>query len=486
METRSTEPRRVLSATPPPDSTRWGRDFDPNLSEPEPAVEPRHAPVTSPAPPPARPPEEPRRTHVALEPDEPQTPAAHTVATTEPAPPRERLVVAHLDAMNGGVTIESSGSRLPASKGMPLRAHDILRTPAKASAVLRYDDGTWLGVSSESILVLSPTVTTAGGTAAAVAADPGKKVSLERGLVEADVVAQPAELPMVFATPVADVVVSGAQIDLWASPESTRVEIRSGVGRMTRRSDGASIAIRAGQLAVAAPGQPLAARFVSKPVLACASYPARGDVVLDPEGALDWVLWTWNETVQTIRRREPAPEAKVSPLSVFNAATLGGWAQSPVRLSWTDGRPTPRGASVSGGVRIPGLSNGFQFALPADRVAKMLRLYVGVASGQGRLEAVLRDGSAPPVDDTSVSAAAGEILYSVYSIRYAAASEGQTLTVRWTMMPGAGRRETREPDSGRAPERDALRRDDPFAVLQAVTVSEALQEDSDRKKERRD
>ena len=73
-------------------------------------------------------------------------------------------------------------------------------------------------------------------------------------------------------------------------------------------------------------------------------------------------------------------------------------------------------------------------------------------------------------DEATLAAASGEIQYTVYSIRYAAASDGQTLAVRWTMMPGgAGRREARALEGGRAVERDATRRDDPFAILQAVT-----------------
>ena len=68
--------------------------------------------------------------------------------------------------------------------------------------------------------------------------------------------------------------------------------------------------------------------------------------------------------------------------------------------------------------------------MPADATLRRLKVYVGVYRAQGRLEATLSDFSAAPYIDSSLvnfSSAVG-----VYTINYAAASSGKTLTVKFT------------------------------------------------------
>jgi hypothetical protein len=452
---------------------------------PAPPVE-HEAPAAPPglSPAPERPLEGPRRTYVALPPDE-------TPAPVIPPATRMDTVIASLDSAGPGATVESGGALRPAERGLKLRTHDIVRTPPRSAADIRFTDGTRIDVAGDSVLILATTLEPSGARGVAVHPDAGHRVTLEKGMIDADIAAQPAGRSMLFATPLADIVITGTRIALWVSPDATRLEVRKGSVRLTRKADQTVVDVGAGQGVVAAPGQPLVVRPVGapKPVLECVAHLFRGEVQLDREGALEWVHWSWSETVQTVRRKDAAPDVRIGPLTVLSASQLGGWTQSPVRLSWTDGRPQARGTSLPNGVRMTGAGNGFQFSLPAGKVARTLRLYVGLANAQGRLEAVLKDGSAPPVVDTSMSEEYGEVQYAAYVIRYAAASDGTPLTLRWTMQPSGGvaRREARGvEEAGKAAERDVTKRDDVLAVLQAVTISDAVVVDPEGRKGRGD
>jgi hypothetical protein len=62
----------------------------------------------------------------------------------------------------------------------------------------------------------------------------------------------------------------------------------------------------------------------------------------------------------------------------------------------------------------------------------MLKVYVGVRSAGGRLEATLSDNSLPTYVDTSLVNTTGSS-NRVYTFSYKAASAGKTLTVKWIL-----------------------------------------------------
>jgi hypothetical protein len=82
-------------------------------------------------------------------------------------------------------------------------------------------------------------------------------------------------------------------------------------------------------------------------------------------------------------------------------------------------------------VTLGGTGNGFEVTVPADTVSRGLKVYLGLSQAGGKLEATLSDGSATPIVDTSLVNNVGTSNY-VYSLNFRAASNGQTLTVRWT------------------------------------------------------
>jgi hypothetical protein len=79
-----------------------------------------------------------------------------------------------------------------------------------------------------------------------------------------------------------------------------------------------------------------------------------------------------------------------------------------------------------------GLNNGFRLTVPADGSQRRLKLYVGLAWAEGKLQATLSDGSAPEWTDTSIVSTSGSN-NGIYLIDYRAGGPGQVLTVSWTV-----------------------------------------------------
>src|SRR5262249_53583937 len=74
---------------------------------------------------------------------------------------------------------------------------------------------------------------------------------------------------------------------------------------------------------------------------------------------------------------------------------------------------------------------------PADTTTRTLKVHVGLWSAQAQFQATLSDGSAANYTETSFvnSSSASN---GVYTLSYAAASAGQTLTVRYTVLNDFG------------------------------------------------
>jgi len=154
-------------------------------------------------------------------------------------------------------------------------------------------------------------------------------------------------------------------------------------------------------------------------------------VNLTTEGIIDWTHWGLNAT--------PDFDHKASVTSrISNYLLIGSGGPvrqraSPTSYSWTDGTPTGAASNSPTGVYLLGTGNGFQITVPADTTDRTLKIYVGVWSAQGRLEASLSDNSAPTVIDTNVASQTGTS-NGVYTINFRAASNSRTLTVKWTVL----------------------------------------------------
>lgn len=82
----------------------------------------------------------------------------------------------------------------------------------------------------------------------------GKRLALRRGVITLDVAKQAPGAPLVVETAQARAVVLGTTLRIFAEPEATRVEVRTGRVRLERVADGRSLELEAGYFAVATPG----------------------------------------------------------------------------------------------------------------------------------------------------------------------------------------------------------------------------------------
>jgi Ca2+-binding RTX toxin-like protein len=159
---------------------------------------------------------------------------------------------------------------------------------------------------------------------------------------------------------------------------------------------------------------------------------------LTAEGKLDWAVWGTGSSVTLAPADAKSGGSGISNLTnISNGNPLRGLGQFGVvahSFQWSDGTPAPSGANVAAGLQhngqggsVSNVGEGFSFTVPADTAERVLNVYATTNYGESELTATLSDGSAVPVvlDATNVSFNSP----ARYTIDYAAASAGQTLTV---------------------------------------------------------
>ncbi len=153
-----------------------------------------------------------------------------------------------------------------------------------------------------------------------------------------------------------------------------------------------------------------------------------GQVMLTIDGGRDWAHWGLID--------ENSFDHKAGgPSFISNLSVIG---ENPVQTisdttawSWENGNPTPAVVNSSTCVFINGYTNGFELHLAAKTNLLTAKVYVGLSAANGLFEAFLDDYSAPPFIDTSL-----QNLYDqssrTYILKYAAASNGHHLVIRYT------------------------------------------------------
>lgn len=172
---------------------------------------------------------------------------------------------------------------------------------------------------------------------------------------------------------------------------------------------------------MAASGGTLTARMFS-------SVPAN-PINLTSQGTVDWTHW--GNGGPTIFNHKSTGNSQISNYTILGTSQIFWLNDNPTGFSWGDGTPTQSVSNIHRGVYAIDPGNGFQFTVPADTNIKTLRVYLGLWRARGRLEASLSDGSAPTYIDTSL---VNQTTTSngTYTISFAAASAGQTLTIKYT------------------------------------------------------
>ncbi len=153
------------------------------------------------------------------------------------------------------------------------------------------------------------------------------------------------------------------------------------------------------------------------------------NVNLRNEGTTDWAHW--GLTNATSFNHRSGVTQQISNFTSIGTISPLRYNNNPNTFTWTGGTPTASANNTATGVYVYELGNGFQLTVPANTTQRTLKLYVGVWAAGGRLEATLSDGSASPLIDKTIISPS--VQNGVYTLNYKAASNQQTLTLRWTV-----------------------------------------------------
>lgn len=226
---------------------------------PPPAPVPLPAPVPKieeprkPEPPAPAPTPEPPPVKVETPAPKPEPPRTTTVVEAPKAPP----MIVQLDRVKGDVYVVVDGAKTPAKEGQMLLAGQALGTTgAESQATARFVDGTSLELTGD----------TAVSQIAEGTAKTGKRVVLDSGTITAKAVKQPVGQPMIFVTPQAEARILGTILKLTVDADATRLEVKEGRVRLTRKSDGASTEVGVDQFAIASAGPKPIARKIGSPL----------------------------------------------------------------------------------------------------------------------------------------------------------------------------------------------------------------------------
>lgn len=152
---------------------------------------------------------------------------------------------------------------------------------------------------------------------------------------------------------------------------------------------------------------------------------------LSSEGTIDWAHWGINGSSSFDHKSGITQQ--ISNFTEIGTTAINTYGNNPTGFTWTGGTPTATATATTTGIYLNGVGNGFQITIPADTTSKTLKLYVGVWSAQGKIQATLSDASASDFIDTSLSNTSATT-GGMFVISFRAASAGQTLTVKYTLL----------------------------------------------------
>jgi hypothetical protein len=150
---------------------------------------------------------------------------------------------------------------------------------------------------------------------------------------------------------------------------------------------------------------------------------------LSDEGTNDWTHWGLVSAASINRKAGVAPQ--IGELKAIGPRPVLRYADNFTHFNWTDGVPTANATDTPTGIYVFGLTNGFELNLPASPQLRTVKVYVGLYGARANFQAWLSDASAPTFTDTTLNNHYNNT-YRVYTLQYAAASEGQNLILRHT------------------------------------------------------
>ena len=170
-----------------------------------------------------------------------------------------------------------------------------------------------------------------------------------------------------------------------------------------------------------------------------ASREAPDQVDLTAEGTEDWIQWGLNDAKAVNRKAKVNEISDQTTTGAGFETWTGGFA---IRSSWSDGSPTLSNGGNSSSLWFNGVGGSYSFTAPADTSERILKVYTAGLNGVTcSLTATLSDNSAPPYVSKTWTGNSGVGNWApvpgdfavVYTIRYHAASAGQTLKIDYKL-----------------------------------------------------
>ncbi|MBM2622675.1 hypothetical protein JIG36_44970 [Actinoplanes sp. LDG1-06] len=157
----------------------------------------------------------------------------------------------------------------------------------------------------------------------------------------------------------------------------------------------------------------------SRDVLRVAQGPVPEKVDLSEDGESDWVHWGLEGTFSLERDKG----GKFRILEGAPTAPRFRHSLSPQAFTWTGGDPVATAAGTKTGIRTCGEGNGFTLTAPAGTTPRILKIYLGVVSGRGKLTARLTTGDS--TGSTVLDNPGGTLRTAVVTVAYQAPRSGQ-------------------------------------------------------------
>ncbi|MFI5892295.1 hypothetical protein ACIA5D_19525 [Actinoplanes sp. NPDC051513] len=177
--------------------------------------------------------------------------------------------------------------------------------------------------------------------------------------------------------------------------------------------------------------RPPSKKPVDQGAIAIAAGGAPSTVDLTAEGTRDWVHWGEDGTFSLERNKNGG----FAILEGTPTAPRFRHALSPSRFAWTGGDPVDHSDGTPTGIRTCGAGNGFTISAPASTTNRTLRLYLGVVSAKGVLQARLSAGNA--TSSATAEQRDGQFQAVVYTITYRAPKAAK-INLTWTTAQAFG------------------------------------------------
>ncbi len=153
---------------------------------------------------------------------------------------------------------------------------------------------------------------------------------------------------------------------------------------------------------------------------------------LTKQGKTDWAQWGLTDA--TSFNHKANVTQKISNYVEIGPDAVSQFTGNKDNVGWSDGTPTTNTLKTPTSIAIIGTpTNGFSITVPADTTTRTLYVYVGIHKAQGKFTATLSDNSASQYADVSLNNSSSTV-NGLYTLTYHAASNGQTLTVNFTLQ----------------------------------------------------